>query len=54
MDSKQTGKAEEVIRIQVGKKLPQNYFLNDFGQEWKIWDWREVLMVAVVKSRQEA
>ena len=31
------GKAEQVVEIQVGKELQQNYFVDDFGQEWMVW-----------------
>ena len=30
------GRAEQVMGIQVGEELPQNYFLNDLGQERKV------------------
>ena len=30
------GMEEQVMGVQVGKELPQNYLLNDCGQEWKV------------------
>ena len=48
MGGKQAGKSRAG---QVGKELQQNYFLDDFGQEWMVWDCTVVLKVIAVKNR---